>query len=1090
MALNEAADAAIVAIVTLDGQVSGTGFVVDTDGGILTCHHVVKDLSNLQIRTTDGRTADVASTDIVFAPDIDCAFLRAPLKFDDPLALTPITAHAERFWTKGFHLEGKKIRSSFPVQGSITGTTAVTYPSGTTTYAIDDVLVLSDCAIRPGLSGAPVIDPDGGVVVGMVSTQLRSSDYDGGMAVPIARALEHPDLLQQLAGNPTTVRAYGRYLNLPTARAMCRSVTEQAIVELEELRRVDLERRVPREGFADAAQRLVAGVIPALALVGPAGVGKSTELAAVAREISRPVLLLRGSAIEPDGGLKQAVDDALVAAGLAGLPDDDPAGAIAGAADQGGGLVVIIDGLNELAVASPRRLQEWLAAAHRWADRVNARLIVSCRPDTWELVGDALVARDLADQCVVPLAGFTDAEYAAAQSRYDIAPPFDHSIFRIPLAMGLFARVHERAAPHERVSFDALIASFVHDAAERVARAGPSHSLPSLLLRLRAAAEEMLASDGDRLAIASYDRLFGQSLTDALVAEGLLDHEAHGYRFVYDDVGDWLKGQVLDPDIEIARFRADPDRSWRRFGPIGYALRARERREGSKALLATLLPLVDSDPPDHGCTQIVAETLLKAADATPYTSVLEKLSVPRGQAGYSVRELLSQVAFWRSVPLGVADRLNMLRSFVTYQKSYYWRSKDWTVDVPPSRARTDYAALALSVVQASPTDGAHALLGWLTDGRELVDREARINDVAMGILFRIRHLAPAATWEVITAAGGCAGKLVSELVQEDFPWLEQRLTTDSARLDDEMFARVVKLMSGQPIGPALASVLLDSLAARFDRGVDAAALGPAFAVLARLSHRKDHARLLINAYRNGVSDIYAGDLVALIDDHRELITKALLDTIEHAAADDDPPTKYKIEDALARMREIDDPAFQEHADGAVLGYLEGVGINESAPYRYVESRLYASSTATDVLLRLTRAAIAAPERSILVYALTSQSVLCDDAATRETLLDELIAAGDSDIWEGVLERLTGQGARPPYDLGRIRLILARLDPDQADWILLGSAITEPRFAEELHRWLAEEICAPPGPLVASFQERVARGDSPTKAAIGTDEDDI
>jgi hypothetical protein len=949
--------------------------------------------------------------------------------------------------------------------------------------------------IQSAVSGAPLIDPDGGVVIGVVNTKLTTdSGYVGGTALLIAVALQHPRILPLIDGNPRTVPAYGKYLNLPAAQALCQSVTAQAIAQMEYAGRVDLDRRVPRRDFEEAADRLIAAKLPALALVGPAGFGKSTELAAIAQRSTVPTLLLRGASIEPKGGLKEAVAAALGTVGVAGL-SDDPVGDLTRAAETAGGLVIVIDALNEMPVGPWRELREWLATSRAWATKVNARMIVSCRTDIWESVGDGLIPTELATKCVVPLARFTDEEYADARRRHAITSSFDHAILRIPLAIGLFAKLRRDARPAERVTMDALIESFVDSAAQQVALGGASSLTKSGLLdRLGIAAKKMLESDEDRLDTASFDDLFGAQLTEAFLMEGLLGRVTHGYQFVIDDIGDWLKGQNLDPENEIERFTSDErNTSWRRLGPIGYALRARERRDGTEAVLDTLLPLVESIPPDYKATQLIAETLAKVADATPYKPVLEKLSIPRGADGYSEFESLVQVSFWNDVPLRVSDHLDLLQNLVTYENSYSWRLSDWPKEILAS-ASADYAALAFKVVEASPEEGVRALLPWIHDKRELEDGSACVAYVAMGIMFRLRDLAPGAVWDVIAAAGTSAAKLVIELANNDPRWLEEHLTTTgNAQLDDSMFVRAVRhMMERRSISPAAAAAVLDSLTKRFERGLDPRINGPAIALRAHLSKQEEHVLALVDGYRGRVLDLYARDLSALLEDNPDLITKALLGFLSEPEADtddsepeadtDDARAKFKVEDVLTEIKNISDPTFLKAADEAVLRYFERVGAEHSQVYYYVEHRLYESATASDALLKLTRAVISAPgQRDILAQALTNSEPLKNDPATREALLDELIEQGDSDVLASVLKTAT-RGSSQPYDLALVTRILSRLDPDRADSTLLSSA-RQADFAAQLYGWLTEGAIQPPGFRLVSFKDHIAGGEPMKSAAM-------
>jgi hypothetical protein len=65
------------------------------------------------------------------------------------------------------------------------------------------------------------------------------------------------------------------------------------------------------------------------------------------------------------------------------------------------------------------------------------------------------------------------------------------------------------------------------------------------------------------------------------------------------------------------------------------------------------------------------------------------------------------------------------------------------------------------------------------------------------------------------------------------------------------------------------------------------------------------------------------------------------------------------------------------------------------------------------------------------------------------------------------------GLRP----GRFIVNLSRLDADQADRALIKNVVGHSKFGEQHYEWLTYEALQTPGPLVASFKDRVAAGKS-------------
>jgi putative serine protease PepD len=166
------------------GQGSGSGFVVGTDGTIVTNDHVVQGADNVSVRFTengDPVPARVVGTD----PSTDVAVLDVdeskveggvkPLQLGDSNDLRPGEPAVA-------------IGSPFGLQGTVTSGIVsalgreIQAPNG---FSISGV-IQTDAAINPGNSGGPLLDGDGRVIG--VNSQIASSagtNSGVGFAVPI-----------------------------------------------------------------------------------------------------------------------------------------------------------------------------------------------------------------------------------------------------------------------------------------------------------------------------------------------------------------------------------------------------------------------------------------------------------------------------------------------------------------------------------------------------------------------------------------------------------------------------------------------------------------------------------------------------------------------------------------------------------------------------------------------------------------------------------------------------------------------------------------------------------------------------------------
>jgi putative serine protease PepD len=182
---------------------TGTGFVVDGKGHIVTAAHVVEGASSISVKFQDGttRTAKVLGTDEA----TDVAVLSV-----DPSGLTlhPLALGSSASLAIGDQVAA--IGDPFTYQRSLsTGVVSgldrtISAPNGfTVAHAIQ-----TDAALNPGNSGGPVLDAGGQVIgiVDQIATNGSSQTSSGvGFAVPIDLVKNE---LSQLEAGKTVRHAY------------------------------------------------------------------------------------------------------------------------------------------------------------------------------------------------------------------------------------------------------------------------------------------------------------------------------------------------------------------------------------------------------------------------------------------------------------------------------------------------------------------------------------------------------------------------------------------------------------------------------------------------------------------------------------------------------------------------------------------------------------------------------------------------------------------------------------------------------------------------------------------------------------------
>jgi len=184
----------------------GSGFLVSTDGTVITNQHVVSGAEQIVVTTRDG--TDHPATLLGEDPLSDIAVLRiegrdlptAPLGSAHTLVIGEwVIAIGNPF--------GYLFGNSEPTvtAGVVSGVDRNLLPSGDQTGIYVD-MIQTDAAINPGNSGGPLVNALGEVVGVNSSILSRSGGSEGiGFAIPIERALR---VARELADHGTVRRAW------------------------------------------------------------------------------------------------------------------------------------------------------------------------------------------------------------------------------------------------------------------------------------------------------------------------------------------------------------------------------------------------------------------------------------------------------------------------------------------------------------------------------------------------------------------------------------------------------------------------------------------------------------------------------------------------------------------------------------------------------------------------------------------------------------------------------------------------------------------------------------------------------------------
>jgi S1-C subfamily serine protease len=179
---------------------TGSGFLIDGDGHILTNAHVVDGAQRVDVELGDGDTqqAQVVGSD----PSSDVALL----KVDDTQGVQPLDLGDSTKVQVGDPVVA--IGNPFALDRTVTSGIVsalqrqIQAPNG---FSISDV-IQTDAAINPGNSGGPLLDGAGRVIGINSQIESQSGGNEGvGFAVPIKTA---EDVADQLIGGGAVHRAY------------------------------------------------------------------------------------------------------------------------------------------------------------------------------------------------------------------------------------------------------------------------------------------------------------------------------------------------------------------------------------------------------------------------------------------------------------------------------------------------------------------------------------------------------------------------------------------------------------------------------------------------------------------------------------------------------------------------------------------------------------------------------------------------------------------------------------------------------------------------------------------------------------------
>ena len=179
----------------ISAEATGSGFLIDRDGAILTNYHVVENSNHIDVYLPGGRK--VLARLVGTAPGIDVALLKVDIEEKDAVEPLPLGDSDDVEVGQKVIAVGNPL--AFHNSLTVGVLSAVRRSMPGSSAELDDTLLQTDAAINPGNSGGPLLDSAGRVIG--IATARDPHAQNIGLAVPINLAKRViPDLIQM--GHP------------------------------------------------------------------------------------------------------------------------------------------------------------------------------------------------------------------------------------------------------------------------------------------------------------------------------------------------------------------------------------------------------------------------------------------------------------------------------------------------------------------------------------------------------------------------------------------------------------------------------------------------------------------------------------------------------------------------------------------------------------------------------------------------------------------------------------------------------------------------------------------------------------------------